>query len=77
MPQTVMDLISNPLLWKVLFAYWVFSAAVGALPTPEEKGNKLYQFFFRFAHTLAGNLNRAAIALKVPGSTDGTNATKE
>lgn len=66
----MMEIISNPLVWKVLIGYWIFSAAVGALPTPTEKSPTWYVFAFRFAHALGGNLNRAAIALKVPGSED-------
>lgn len=64
----VLGFISNPVVWKAILAYWLFSSAVGALPTPEQGDSKLYQFAFRFAHGLAGNLNRAAVALKVPGS---------
>jgi hypothetical protein len=70
MPQSLMDLLSNPLVWKVLISYWIFSAAVGALPTPEETDNKLYVFMFRFAHGVSGNLNRAAVALHVPAAED-------
>jgi hypothetical protein len=70
MPQSLMDLLSNPLVWKVLIAYWVFSAAVGALPTPEVSGNKFYVFLFRFAHGISGNLTRAAVALHVPAAED-------
>jgi hypothetical protein len=68
MSQGLIDLLSNPLVWKVLFSYWVFSAAVGAMPTPEASGNKFYIFLFRFAHGVSGNLNRAAVALHVPAA---------
>ena len=64
----IMSLLSNPLVWKILICYYVFSAIVGALPTPEAGSNKFYIFIFRFAHILGGNLNRAALTLKVPGS---------
>lgn len=67
--NSITDLLANPLVWKVLGAYWVFSAAVGALPTPLQSDSRLYQFFFRFCHALSGNVNRAAVALKVPGAT--------
>jgi hypothetical protein len=65
--NSLMELISNPLVWKVVFAYWVFSAAIGALPTPDTDSAKWYIFLFRFGHGLSGNLTRAAIAFKVPG----------
>jgi hypothetical protein len=68
MPQSLLDLLSNPLVWKVLVSYWVFSAMVGALPTPEQSSNKFYVFVFRFAHGISGNLNRAAVALHVPAA---------
>ena len=68
----ITDLLSNPLIWKALGAYWVFSAAVGALPTPTTNSSPFFVWFFRFGHGLAGNLNRAAVALKVPGATNDT-----
>jgi hypothetical protein len=64
----ITSLLANPLVWKVLGAYWVFSAAVGALPTPDKGSSPFYIWVFRFSHGLSGNLNRAAIALKVPGA---------
>jgi hypothetical protein len=66
--NSIVDLLGNPIVWKVLFAYWVYSAAIGALPTPEQSSAKWYVFLFRFGHGLSGNLSRAAVALKVPGS---------
>lgn len=66
--NSLMELVSNPLVWKVLITYWVFSAAVGALPTPEENSAKWYVFLFRFGHGISGNISRAAVALKVPGA---------
>jgi len=73
--NTITDLLANPLFWKVLISYWVFSAAVGAMPTPIQGSSLFYQFLFRFLHGLSGNLNRAAVALKVPGSNGGSIAT--
>lgn len=64
----VTELLANPLFWKILLSYWVFSAAIGAMPTPKADGSTLYMFIFRFGHALSGNLNRAAVALKVPGA---------
>jgi hypothetical protein len=72
-----MDLLSNPLVWKVLVAYWVFSAAVGAMPTPDANGSKGYIFLFRFAHGISGNLNRAAVVLHVPSADDKADAAKQ
>lgn len=62
------ELLSNRVFWEVILGYWVFSAMVGALPTPPQGGSIFYQFFFRFCHILSGNVSRAAVALKVPGA---------
>jgi hypothetical protein len=72
----LVELLTNPLVLKALLGYWVYSAFVGAWISPEEfskviKGpgwQLLYRIVFAFLHGLSGNLNRAAIALKVPGA---------
>lgn len=68
MYQGIVDLLANPLVWKILITYYIFSAIVGAMPTPDSNGNKFYMFLFRFMHILAGNISRAAIQFKVPGA---------
>lgn len=67
MPESLMDLLANPLVWKVIVGYWLFSAFVGALRTPDSHSSEVYQFVFRFSHLLSGNVNRAALVFKVPG----------
>ena len=74
--KDLIDFISNPLVIKVVLGYWVYSAFVGAMPSPDEftgyVQNKVamlcYRFVFGFLHGISGNLNRAAIAFKVPGA---------
>ena len=39
-----------------LAVYWIFSAAVSALPDPGPGGNPGYLWLYRFLHTIAGNL---------------------
>jgi hypothetical protein len=39
--------------------YWIFSAAVSAMPEPDAKGNSGYLWLYRFCHTLAGNITTA------------------
>ncbi len=39
--------------------YYVFSAFIGALPSPTATSSPLYQFFFTFANTLGANVMRA------------------
>ena len=76
--KELMELATNPLVWKLLIGYWAFSAIAGALPSPDEvlrvKPNVnpftllAYKFAFSAIHGLSGNLSRAAIAFKLPGS---------
>jgi hypothetical protein len=42
-----------------LVAYWIFSAAVSALPDPGPGGSPGYLWLYRFSHTIAGNLTTA------------------
>jgi hypothetical protein len=44
---------------SALVAYYVASAAIGSLPAPSAASGVFYQWFFKFANTLAGNLTRA------------------
>ena len=60
------NIIGDPYFWGLISAYWVFSAAVGALPAPEEGSSKFYRWFFSFANTLAANVTRA-FSSKIPG----------
>lgn len=66
--NAITELLTNPLVWKALAGYWVFSALVGSLDTPTTTDGRFYRVLFRFLHGLAGNVNRAAVALKVPGA---------
>jgi hypothetical protein len=50
-----------------LGTYYVLSAFIGALPAPTSTSTPLYQFVFKFANTLGGNILRA-ISTRVEGS---------
>jgi hypothetical protein len=76
MPQSLIELLNNPLLYVVLGAYWLFSAAVGAMDTPAMTDPEWKRYAFRFLHRLAGNLNRAAVAFKVPGAKENGDGPK-
>jgi hypothetical protein len=39
----------------VAAAFWIFAAAVQALPDPDATSGKMYAFAYRFAHLVAGN----------------------
>ena len=55
---------SHPALWT-LGAYYVMSAAVGAMPMPDAQSGKGYQFLFGFANAVAANVTRA-LASRLP-----------
>lgn len=42
-----------------LWAYFLFSNAVGAMEKPDDKSTALYRYVYRFGHGLAGNLKYA------------------
>jgi hypothetical protein len=58
-----------------LGGYYVFSAAVGAMPAPMPNGNAFYSWVFHFLQTLGANLTRV-IASKYPQVTNGSTAQK-
>lgn len=60
--------------WALVVAYWLFSAAVGALEAPTEKNGPFYRWAFKFLNTLAGNISRA-FSSKIPGA-NGTDGAK-
>jgi len=50
-----------------LVAYYIAISFVGSLPAPQANSSQFYQFVFKFANTLSGNLSRA-YATRVEGS---------
>jgi hypothetical protein len=52
--------------WAAVVLYWVFSAAVSALPEPAENAASGYLWLFRFLHSVAGNLT-TVFGNKIPG----------
>ncbi len=40
-------------------AWWLYSAATGALPAPTAKSSPFYQWAYQFLNTIAANLMRA------------------
>ena len=45
--------------WAAVALYWIFSAAISALPEPNPNGSPGYLWLYRFLHTTAGNLTTA------------------
>jgi hypothetical protein len=52
--------------WAAVAMYWIFSAAVSAMPEPGAGGNPGYLWLYRFLHTTAGNIS-TALGGKIPG----------
>lgn len=58
-----------------LGSFWVFSAAVSALPMPQDNSSPFYKWVFAFGHTLAGSVARV-IAMKYPSYQSGNGQAK-
>ena len=52
--------------WAAVAAYWIFSAAVSAMPEPGTSGSPGYLWLYRFLHTTAGNIT-TALGSRIPG----------
>jgi len=63
--QHIWQIILQHPTFAVLAAYYVFSSAIGALPTPNAASSAFYQWFFGFSHVLAGNIMRV-VATRFP-----------
>ncbi len=74
----LIKLLEQPIVWKVLLSYFLYSSVVRALPSPGRAAPTdsvslkilygLYQFLYAVLHSLAANFDRVAIAFKVPGA---------
>ena len=45
--------------WDAVVLYWIFSAAISALPEPKPNDSPGYLWLYRFLHTTAGNITTA------------------
>ena len=52
--------------WAAVGAYWLFSAAVSALPEPGPYASPGYLWLYRFLHTTAGNIT-TVFGNRIPG----------
>lgn len=57
--NALIGFISSHEVIAALVAYYVVSAAVGAMPAPGATDGKGYNFWFKFLNTVGGNLTRA------------------
>jgi hypothetical protein len=62
----LIDFLYQHSFWTAVALYWIFSAAVSAMPDPMPGGSPGYLWLYRFLHTIAGNLSTVA-ASKIPG----------
>lgn len=52
--------------WVAVGIYWIFSAAVSAVPDPGAHDSAGYLWFYRFLHTTAGNIT-TVLGNRIPG----------
>jgi hypothetical protein len=62
----MLEFITEHSFWAAVVAYWIYSAAISSMPEPMPGGSSGYLWFYRFVHTLAGNLT-TAFGSKIPG----------
>ena len=60
----IISIHAHPAIWGI-GAFWVSSAAIGALPTPATGSAGFYRWFFDFSHVLSANIFRV-IATRYP-----------
>src|SRR5881296_4378769 len=53
------EIVSEHQFWTVVVIYWMFSAAVSSMPQPAPNGSPAYLWFYRFLHSVAGNITTA------------------
>jgi hypothetical protein len=64
------EFVTQHQFWAAVAIYWIFSAAVSSMPEPASGGSSVYQWIYRFLHTLAGNVT-TAFAGKISGAVFG------
>jgi hypothetical protein len=60
------EILSEHQFWTAVVIYWMFSAAVSSMPEPAPNGSSGYLWFYRFLHSIAGNIT-TAFGSKIPG----------
>src|SRR5437660_8701976 len=53
------EILSEHQFWTAVVIYWMFSAAVSSMPEPAANGSPAYLWFYRFLHSIAGNITTA------------------
>jgi hypothetical protein len=60
------DFVIQHQFWAAVVAYWIFSAAVSAMPEPDAGAGSGYRWLYCFLHTTAGNIT-TAFGSRIPG----------
>src|SRR5437867_13116354 len=60
------EIVSEHQFWTAVVIYWMFSAAVSSMLEPAPNGSAAYLWFYRFLHSIAGNIT-TAFGSKIPG----------
>ena len=66
MVDQITQLVGNPYLYALIAAYWIFNAAVEAMPEPMPNGSPGYCWAYKFLNTLSGNVQEA-FRHRIPG----------
>lgn len=56
---TLGQLLPNHPIWDTIVIFWIFSAAVNALPVPTSQSSGVYKFIYTFFTTLLGHVSDA------------------
>jgi hypothetical protein len=62
----MIDFLLQHQFWFAVGIYWIFSAAVSAMPEPAPAGSPGYLWLYRFLHTTAGNIT-TVFGSRIPG----------
>ena len=67
----LLQVVGNPYFYALVAAYWVFNAAVEALPAPTDTNGLGHHWAYKFLNTLSGNVQEAFASRinKIGGST--------
>ncbi|PWT93077.1 MAG: hypothetical protein C5B54_02430 [Acidobacteria bacterium] len=54
-----LDFLPNHPVWDTIILFWIFSAAVNALPLPTDESSAGYRWIYTFLTTLLGHVSDA------------------
>jgi hypothetical protein len=46
-------------IWDTIVIYWIFSAAVNAMPEPDDASSSFYRWIYLFLTAIAGHIHDA------------------